>query len=146
MTAPSTRVRTAPPWLIALALVLRRGPVDARPHRPAARRWDTAKANGASALETIQIRPNVYVIFGAGSNVTVHVGEDGVILVDSGSAAMADALLAAVKAITTQPIRMIINTSADADHVGGNGKVGAAGVAINPDTFSDEAARDGARA
>ena len=38
-------------------------------------------------FETIQIRPNVYVIFGAGANVTVHVGEDGVILVDSGSAA-----------------------------------------------------------
>ena len=69
---------------------------------------------------------------------TVHVGEDGVILVDSGAAAMADALLKEVKAITTQPIRMIINTSADADHVGGNDKVGAAGVAINPDSFSDE--------
>ena len=51
---------------------------------------------------------------------------------------MADALLTAVKAITTQRIRMIINTSADADHVGGNGKVAAAGVAINPDSFNDE--------
>ena len=43
-----------------------------------------------AGLETIQIRPNVYVIFGAGANVTVHVGEDGLVLVDSGSSEMAD--------------------------------------------------------
>jgi cyclase len=131
MTAPPMRVRTAPPWLIALVLVL-------------GSQWahgllaQQRAAADKAALETIQIRPNVYVIFGAGGNVAVHVGEDGVILVDSGSAAMADTLLQAVKAITSQPIRMIINTSADADHVGGNDKVGAAGVAINPDQFSDE--------
>jgi glyoxylase-like metal-dependent hydrolase (beta-lactamase superfamily II) len=91
-----------------------------------------------AALETIQIRPNVYVIFGAGSNVAVHVGSEGVILVDSGSVAMADKLLQAVKAITDQPIRFIIDTSADADHVGGNEMVARAGVAINPDSFSGE--------
>ena len=134
MTAPPTRVRTTQAWLIALALVLAGGQWA---HGLLAGQRAADKTNGA-ALETLQIRPNVYVIFGAGGNVTVHVGEDGVILVDSGSAAMADALLNAVKAITMQPIRMIINTSADADHVGGNDKVGAAGVAINPDSFSDE--------
>jgi cyclase len=138
MTAPSTRVRTAPPWMIALAVLLAGGQwahgLLARQRAPG----DAVKTNG-TALETIQIRPNVYVIFGAGSNVAVHAGEDGVILVDSGSAAMADALLNAVKAITTQPIRVIINTSADDDHVGGNARVGAAGIAINPDAFSDEA-------
>ena len=149
MAAPSTRVRagevnsTAQSWLIALALVLAGGQWshDVLAGQRAA--GSTDRTNGTdvanrAALETIQIRPNVWVIFGTGSNVTVHVGEDGVILVDSGAAAMADALLKEVKAITTQPIRMIINTSADADHVGGNDKVGAAGVAINPDSFSDE--------
>jgi len=92
----------------------------------------------AQQLDTIQIRDNVWVIFGAGGNVTVHVGEDGVMLVDSGSEAMADRTLAAVKAITKAPIRMIINTSADFEHVGGNDKVSLGGVAINPDNFSDE--------
>ena len=137
MTAPSTRVRTARPWLIAVALVLAGGQW-AHGLLAQQRAADKTDNTNRAALETIQIRPNVYVIFGAGSNVAVHVGEDGVILVDSGSAAMADALLNAVKAITTQRIRMIINTSADADHVGGNDKVGAAGVAINPDAFSDD--------
>ncbi len=54
----------------------------------------------ASRLETIQIRPNVYVIFGAGGNITVHVGEDAAILVDSGTADMADEVLDAVRAIS----------------------------------------------
>lgn len=132
MTAPSTHVRTALPWLIALVLVLEGGQ---RAHSLLAQQQP---APVTAALETIQIRPNVFVIFGAGSNVAVHVGEDGVILVDSGATPMADNLLAAVRAITKQPIRMIINTSADADHVGGNDKVGSAGTAINPDSFSDD--------
>ena len=130
MTSPATGGRAATQWLIALCLVV--GPWThglLAQQRPAV---------GGSALETIQIRPNVYVIFGAGGNIAVHVGEDGIILVDSGSAAMADQVLGAVKAISSQPIRMIISTGPDADHVGGNDKVGAAGVPINPDAFTDE--------
>jgi glyoxylase-like metal-dependent hydrolase (beta-lactamase superfamily II) len=91
-----------------------------------------------AGLETIKVRENVYAIFGAGSNITVHVGEDGLILVDSGSAAAAEQVVAAVKAISPQPIRLIVNTSADMDHVGGNQVVGAAGLEVNPDSFADE--------
>jgi cyclase len=99
-----------------------------------------AQAPGAAApgLETIKVRENVYAIFGAGSNITVHVGEDGLILVDSGSTATAEQVVAAVKAISPQPIRLIINTSADMDHVGGNEVVGAAGLEVNPGSFADE--------
>lgn len=89
-----------------------------------------------AGLETIQIRPNVHVIFGAGGNVTVHSGEDGLIVVDTGSTEMADRLLDAIKAISPQPIRLIINTNADPDHVGGNAVIGAAGVGISPDPFA----------
>ena len=105
------------------------------------RPFDSAQGRPAAAgpaLETIQIRPNVFVVFGAGGNVTVHVGEDGVILVDSGSAAMGERLLQAVRAVTPRPIRLIINTSADADHVGGNDVVARAGIPISPDSFSAE--------
>lgn len=131
------RFTTLPPWLIAFAVV----PLTVRLHTDTTGLLAHAQGRpvaNTAALETIQIRPNVYVIFGAGSNVAVHVGSQGVILIDSGSAAMAGKLLDAVKAITDQPIRLIINTSADADHVGANETVARAGVEINPDTFSDE--------
>jgi len=90
-----------------------------------------------AGLETIQIRPNVHVIFGAGGNVTVHVGEDGLIVVDSGATEKAGALLEAIKAISPRPIRMVVNTSADLDHVGGNAIVGGAGIGLSPDPFGD---------
>lgn len=93
-------------------------------------------AQDGGGLETIQIRPNVYVLFGGGSNVTVMVGEEGVILVDSGSAMMAPKVRAALEAITTRPVRLIINTSADADHVGGNETLARGGRSINPNAFN----------
>jgi glyoxylase-like metal-dependent hydrolase (beta-lactamase superfamily II) len=89
-------------------------------------------------FETIRVRPNVHVIFGAGANVTAHVGEDGIIVVDSGTTAMADKLLETVRGLTTRPIRYIINTSADADHIGGNDALARAGRSIMEDSFTDE--------
>lgn len=118
--------------LLALALMcpgFRLEPVLEAQERPAA----------TSPLETIQIRDNVYVIFGAGANITAHVGEDGVVLVDSGTAAMAPQVVAAVKALSKRPIRFIINTSADVDHVGGNEVVGDAGAQVNTDSFAADA-------
>jgi cyclase len=81
-------------------------------------------------LEVVQLQPNFYMIAGAGSNIGVQIGSEGVVLVDSGTAQMADAVVATVKRLTEQPIRYIINTSADADHVGGNEKVARAGRSL----------------
>jgi cyclase len=88
-----------------------------------------------AGLEAIRIRPNVHVIFGAGGNVTVHEGEDGLVLVDSGTTEAAEKLLEAIRAISSRPIRLIVNTSADSDHTGGNAVIGAAGVGLSPDPF-----------
>jgi cyclase len=85
-----------------------------------------------AGLDVVQIRPNFHVIAGAGGNIVVQTGPEGVILVDSGSTAMADKVLAAVRGITTQPIRYIINTSMDPDHVGGNDRLARAGLSILP--------------
>src|SRR6476661_5170835 len=81
-------------------------------------------------LDVVQIRPNFYVIAGAGGNIVVQTGPEGVILVDSGSTAMADKVLAAIRRITPLPIRYIINTSMEADHVGGNETIAKAGLSI----------------
>jgi cyclase len=81
-------------------------------------------------LEVLQLRPNFYMIAGAGGNIAFQVGTDGVVVVDSGSSASADAVVAAIKKVTPQPIRYIINTSADVDHVGGNAAVAKAGQTL----------------
>jgi cyclase len=86
-----------------------------------------AQSGGANGLEVLQVRPNFYMIAGAGGNIGVQIGSDGVVLVDSGRAETSDAVVAAVHKLTDRPIRYIINTSADADHVGGNAKVAKAG-------------------
>src|SRR5438105_2702881 len=78
--------------------------------------------------DVVQIRPDFYMIAGAGGNIAVQVGPLGVILVDSGSEAASDKVLAAIRRLTDKPIRYIISTSADADHVGGNQKLSQAGV------------------
>ena len=62
----------------------------------------------------------------------MQTGPEGVILVDSGTTAMADKVLAAIQKITPLPIRYIINTSMDADHVGGNDRLARAGLSILP--------------
>lgn len=82
------------------------------------------------ALETIELRPNFFVLAGAGGNIGVQVGNDGVVVVDAGSAASGDAVVAAIKKITLNPIRYVINTGPDADHVGGNERVAQAGQTI----------------
>jgi cyclase len=86
-----------------------------------------AIAQTVGEIEVLRIRPNFYMIAGAGGNIGVQVGSDGVVLVDSGAANASDQVVAAIRKLTAQPIRYIVNTSADADHVGGNAKVAKAG-------------------
>lgn len=90
------------------------------------------------ALTILEIKPNIHLIAGAGSNVVVHIGPDGVIVTDTGRAESAGALLAAIKTLTSRPIRYIINTSADPDHVGGNATLSSAGQPIVPAGYRRE--------
>jgi glyoxylase-like metal-dependent hydrolase (beta-lactamase superfamily II) len=89
-----------------------------------------AAQQGGQDLEVLELRPNFFMIAGAGGNIGVQVGEDGVIVVDAGQAARADAVVAAIKRITPRPIRYIIDTNADADHVGGNETLSKAGQTL----------------
>ena len=92
--------------------------------------------------EVVQLRPNFDMIAGAGGNIGIQVGADGVVVVDSGSTATADAVLAAIRKVTAQPIRYIINTSADPDHVGGNAAIAKAGQTLFTQTGGAGVAAD----
>src|SRR5262245_8102530 len=103
--------------------VLSAGAIDGR-QRPAA---PDATAGG---LEVLQVRPNFYMIAGAGGNIGVQVGDDGAVVVDAGSAPMAAAALSEIRKISPRPIRYVIDTGPDPDHVGGNETMAKAGKTI----------------
>ena len=124
----------------------------------------SAPAPGNDVVRVLPVRGNIWMINAGGSNIVASIGKDGVLLVDTGGAAMSEKLLAALqqlnRAVTAtgmpqkscvgvvqgcswwnsstflpataapaapKPIVGIVNTSFDADHMGGNVAVSAAG-------------------
>jgi cyclase len=87
-------------------------------------------AQEGSALDVVKVRSNFYMIAGAGGNIGVQIGSDGVVLVNAGTTQATDQVLAALKKLTPLPIRYIIDTEADAEFVGGNEKLAKAGYTI----------------
>lgn len=83
------------------------------------------------SIETYHVQGNVHMLVGAGANVAVQVGDDGVLVVDTGSRATREAVTAAIKELSDRPIRWIINTSAELDHTSGNETVSQAGLTVN---------------
>jgi cyclase len=81
-------------------------------------------------VKTTNLGNNTYMLEGAGGNVTVAVGTNGVIIVDSQFAPMHDKLKTAISAITNQPVKYLINTHYHGDHTGGNADFGKEGVTI----------------
>ncbi len=74
-------------------------------------------------IEIVHVRKDIYMLVGGGANVTVQIGDTGVMLVDAGSDGQAEKIAAAVRHLTRKPLRYLVNTSADADKVGGNGGI-----------------------
>lgn len=85
---------------------------------------------GDGQVHVQQVRDNIYMLVGAGGNITVSAGDDGILMVDGGTAAMSDKVLAAVRSISTGPIRYLIDTNEREEYTGGNEKIAAAGETI----------------
>jgi cyclase len=78
-------------------------------------------------IDTVKVRDNVYMLVGAGGNTTIHVGSDGVMVVDTQFAPLSAKILTAVRAISDAPIRYVVNTHVHGDHIGGNEAIAKAG-------------------
>jgi cyclase len=74
--------------------------------------------------EVRHVQGNVYMFASTLGNVTIQIGKDaghdGVLLVDTGAPQLHGTLLAEIRKLSTEPVRFITNTSADADHIGSN--------------------------
>jgi cyclase len=81
-------------------------------------------------VKVLPVQGNVYMLVGAGGNITMQVGKEGVLLVDTMYAGLSDKVLAAVRTVSDKPIRYIINTHVHGDHTGGNEKLAASGKTI----------------
>jgi glyoxylase-like metal-dependent hydrolase (beta-lactamase superfamily II) len=104
-------------------------PPPAPPPAPPVAAAPTAAASAAPAAEdkfaavTIKVEKvagNVYVLFGAGGNIGVSVGDDGIVVVDDQFAPLASKIQEALKGITDKRVRVVLNTHWHHDHVGGN--------------------------
>jgi len=66
------------------------------------------------------VQHNIYMLSGAGGNITVQIGSEGVLMVDTGYAPLAPKIMAEIRKLSLGPLRYIINTHLHPDHVGGN--------------------------
>src|SRR5688572_22546866 len=71
-------------------------------------------------VKATKVAGSVYMLTGAGGNIGVSVGSDGIVVVDDQYAPLAPKIEAALKTITDQPLRFILNTHYHGDHTGGN--------------------------
>ncbi|WP_262693487.1 MBL fold metallo-hydrolase [Kordiimonas aquimaris] len=81
-------------------------------------------------ITTQKLTDTVYVLFGAGGNIGVSVGEDGVFIIDDQFAPLTERIKAAIAELSDQPIRFAINTHFHGDHTGGNENLGKEGTVI----------------
>ncbi len=81
-------------------------------------------------IRTVQLTDGLYMLMGAGGNLGLSVGADGAFLVDDQFAPLTPKIMAAVRAVTTQPVRFVLNTHWHGDHTGGNENLGRAGALI----------------
>jgi glyoxylase-like metal-dependent hydrolase (beta-lactamase superfamily II) len=94
------------------------------PSRLDAQNFDTVQVTSA------KVAGNVHMLVGSGGNIGLIAGDDATFVVDDQFAPLTPKILAAIKAITPQPVRFVLNTHWHFDHTGGNENMGQAGAVI----------------
>jgi cyclase len=88
----------------------------------------------AGEVHLLQVQGNIYMLAGAGGNITVQAGDDGILLVDTGLPAMSDKVLEAIRPLSKRPLVYIINSDDRGDHIGGNEAIGKTGRPVPTDS------------
>jgi cyclase len=128
-------------WLLSVALAAAALSTSARPQGLDYNRIE---------IITEQVAPNLYMLSGsagldpahedaAGGRIGVLAGPDGILMVDAQYGELADKVLAAIRRISSAPIRFLVNTHIHRDHTGGNAKFAKLGATI----FAREELREG---
>src|ERR1700736_3530495 len=79
-----------------------------------------AQAQPQNEIHMFPVQGNVSMLVGPGGNTTVQAGKEGIVVVDTQTSAAAPQVMAAIRKLSDTPIIWMINTSLDADHMGGN--------------------------
>lgn len=127
---------TYPEYLVTLA----KGGGATAPPDPAGTPASPAAADPPAAaggeVEVLPVQGNVYLVAGAGGNIAVQVGPDGVLVVDTGVESMSERLLVAIRRLSDKPIRYVVNTHAHPDHTGGNELLAKSGSKLADNVFT----------
>ena len=89
---------------------------------------------GSGEVHLLPVQGNINMLVGAGGNITVQAGDEGILLVDSGLAPMSDNVLEAIRPLSKRPLVYIINTDDREDHIGGNENIGKTGRPVPTDS------------
>jgi cyclase len=81
-------------------------------------------------ITTIKVTDDIYMMMGAGGNLGLSIGEDGVFLIDDQYAPLTTKILAAIEKLSTDDIHFLFNTHYHGDHTGGNENLGDKGINI----------------
>jgi cyclase len=74
-------------------------------------------------IQTLNVRDILYILSGGGANSLALMRDDGVVLIDTKAAGWGQSVVRTIAGVTDQPVKLIINTTADLDHTGGNAEI-----------------------
>ncbi len=106
-------------------------PDGVRPLRTTALKGSDPVTQLPDEIQTVHVQGKVHMIVGAGANIIVQAGEEGVLVIDTGNSQRGADVLAAIRTISDKPIRLVINTHAHLDHTGANELIAAAGRSLS---------------
>ena len=92
-----------------------------------------AAVEWATTIKSIEVVPGIYILQGANgfsSNMCLLVGDEHVLLIDDGVAAITDSLMAKVQELAGRPVDFLVNTHAHGDHVGSNAMLAENGTIV----------------